>query len=366
MKGKKKIIIIGAIATILLIGLIVGGIVLFGPKEEKELKNPTPTNTETPTAPAQSTENLVETMEKAETVAISKDTIEFAENAKVEEGELIAVWVYSKPKFLGYFKVVVSEGKKVIEGLEAALAKLDIEPGEHNIALVKEDGEELGYIDVKIEKEGIKPETFVEETEEPKEEEETEEKTTTKTIKVNETINFSTTKQNEVNMKKGTTKVVTAGVKGTKEVTYEVTYNADGKEISRKKVSEKTTKQPVNEVIKVGQSEFNLNTDKETGSAIGFMCTENEKLTNPDGGIGCDDSKGLKSFSSISINDIEFLVAVDNTPVTPVRLTNVSGMTSRGTYQGTLYYFDVRGGGGGEEPLTQETCNRYKLSCGTW
>ena len=328
MKNKKKIIIISSIVLVLVLGVIIGGIILSNPKEEKELKEPTQSNVETPQAPANNTEALVEDMEKAQTVAISKDTIEFAETAKVEEGELIAVWVYSEPKFLGYFKVVLNEGKKVIEGLEEALEKLDIEPGDHNIALVKEDGEKLGYIDVKIEEEGIKPETFIEEKTEEKEEQKEEEKTTTKKITVNENINFQTTKQNEVNMKKGTKEVVTAGVKGIKEVTYEVTYNSSGKEISRKKISEKTTKQPVNEVVKVGTSDFNINTDKETGGAIGFMCTENEKLTNPDGGIGCDDSKGLKSFSSISINNVEYLVQVDNVSVTPIKLIPVSGLTT--------------------------------------
>lgn len=369
---KKKNIIIGAIiGVVLVVGLVVGGILLFGGKNE-ELNAPTGT----PTAPATSTENLVDTMEKAETVSVDANTIEFAATADVKEGEYIAVWVYSKPKFLGYFKVVVNEGKKVIEGLEKALAKLDIEPGEHNIALVKEDGEQLGYMDIEIKKDGkIQKEEFevvekeeienTEEKEEP-EKEEKDENTTTKTITETEVIKYSTTKQTDKNMKKGTSKTVQEGVNGSKEVTYEVTYDADGKEISRKKVSEKVTKKAVNKIVKSGAADFNINTDKIETEFGGFMCTESQLYKDESGAVqGCDDMVATDQYKGVIINGVRYVAFVNNSPVSLVKLTKVTG-AYKGTYKGKSMYFDSRLGGAAPEPLTQDFCTKHNMSCGQW
>ena len=57
---------------------------------------------------------------------------------------------------------------------------------------------------------------------------------------------------------------------------------------------------------------------------------------------------------------------VNNTNITPIKISEYSGMTYSGTYQGVLYYFDARGGDGAQEPLTMDYCNRYGLSCGAW
>src|SRR5699024_6466867 len=75
----------------------------------------------------------------------------------------------------------------------------------------------------------------------------TEVKTETDTVDVpftQETIKDNT-------MALGQTKVVTKGQNGTKEVSYEVTY-VNGKEEKRVETGSKVTKEPVNEVVKVG------------------------------------------------------------------------------------------------------------------
>ena len=327
-------------------------------------------------------------MKVMEIETVTEDEIVFSNNIELEEKQKVAVWIYSKPKFLGYFEVLVENGVKKIVGLKEAIEKITIESGEHNIAITTETGKPLGYIDVHIEKNGTLTESIKEEKvdkeeenedkpleEEKKENEKVEPeetnkkeevKTTTKKVTEIETIKYSSTKQNEVNMKKGATSVVQAGTGGTKEIVYEITYDSNGKELSRKKISEKTTKEPVNEIVKVGTSDYNINSDHITGHAIGFMCVEADTLTNPDGGKACDDSKPLKNFSVTIINDIPYLIKVDNSTITPIQLNEYQGMTYSGTYQGVLYYFDSRGGDGAPEPLTMEMCNTYGFSCGAW
>lgn len=66
-----------------------------------------------------------------------------------------------------------------------------------------------------------------------------------------ESIPYSTTTRKDSSMKKGSTRVVQSGVNGEKKVTYKVTY-VDGKEESRRIISSKTVKSPVNKIIKSG------------------------------------------------------------------------------------------------------------------
>ena len=87
-------------------------------------------------------------------------------------------------------------------------------------------------------------------------------KTTTKNINVDETINYSTQEIQEVNLPRGQRQTSQAGKNGIKRITYKVTYNSNDTEISRTKVSESVISQPVNQIIKVGVSDFNLNTSK--------------------------------------------------------------------------------------------------------
>lgn len=73
----------------------------------------------------------------------------------------------------------------------------------------------------------------------------------TKTITVDEKIAFKTTQKKDSSMNKGTSKVETKGVNGSKAVTYEVTY-INGKEAKKTELSSVTTKNPVNKVEKIG------------------------------------------------------------------------------------------------------------------
>ena len=393
LNNKKLCIIIGVLCLVLAVTLLAFGIIsnkdeklkddtkVTEPNKEKD-ETQENENVDIPESPANNTEQLLTAMPKVEVLSITNDKIEFSSDIGVEKDELIAVWVYSEPKFLGYFKVILENGKKVIEGLEAALEKIDIEPGSHNIALVKEDGKKIGYIDITIEEGKIQEEQpIVNDEKQPEKEEQSEEepekvenKTTTKTIKTTEAINFTTTKENEQNMKKGTSKVVQSGVQGTKEVTYEVTYDSTGKEISRKKLSENITKQPVNQIEKVGTSDFNLNTARLTGATHGFMCTESGLGTEEDGSKYCNDREGqiLNEFYAIAIDNVYYATCSNTTGCfgekvnSFITLTKVSGLLYRGQINGTTYYFEARAGGGDDTPLTQDDCKTFNLSCGTW
>ena len=77
---------------------------------------------------------------------------------------------------------------------------------------------------------------------------------TYKTEKRTETVPYGTTQEKSASLASGQTKVKQAGQNGEKEVTYKVKY-ADGKKVSEKALSEKVTKNAVNEVVLVGTAE---------------------------------------------------------------------------------------------------------------
>ena len=74
---------------------------------------------------------------------------------------------------------------------------------------------------------------------------------TYKTEKRTETVPYGTTEEKTSSLSSGQTKVKQEGQNGEKEVTYKVKY-ADGKKVSEKALSEKITKNAVNEVVLVG------------------------------------------------------------------------------------------------------------------
>src|SRR5699024_9917136 len=123
-------------------------------------------------------------------------------------------------------------------------------------------------------------------------------KTTTKNINVDEPIVYSTQEVQEVNLPRGQKQTSQAGKNGVKRITYKVTYNSNGTEISRTKVSESVISQPVNQIIKIGVSDFNLNTSKLENEVYSMdACTSNQLVNN--GGYYCTESK---KFSGIFIN----------------------------------------------------------------
>ena len=85
-----------------------------------------------------------------------------------------------------------------------------------------------------------------------------------------ETISYKTETQNSSSMNAGTRKVKQKGENGEKEVTYSVTY-VDGEEESREVISEKTTKEPVTEIIVKGTKEVSSGggSSSDSGSSSG-------------------------------------------------------------------------------------------------
>lgn len=355
-KDKKKLIIIIAIVIAV---LAIGGITLFLlNKEEKQVnkkdKETTKTDVVIPDAPAESTETLVEELEKIEVASLNNDVIEFSLDAEIEKGDKVAVWVYSKPKFLGYFEVILEDGIKVIKGLEKAMKDLKLDSGEHNLAIVTEEGKSIGYIDIFVDENKLfENETAAKEA-----------KYTTKEVTEKEEIKFKTETKKDSNIKSGSKEVTQQGVNGSKEVTYKITYDETGKEIAKEKINEKITKQPVNEIIVTGTADFNTNTSMITTEFVGPMCTK-EQMINYEGQEGCDDTLE-QNFKAIAIDNTHYyVVTINNASVTPIKITK-SGNFYTGTYKGTTYYFESRSGGAAPEPLTAELCSQYKFNCGAW
>ena len=92
--------------------------------------------------------------------------------------------------------------------------------------------------------------------------------------KILETIEYTTQKQNDSSMKKGTTKVVQKPVNGYVSEAYKVYYK-NGKEISRELIS-KDKYIPTNEIIKVGTK-----VDKPAGEVVTPPVVEPGKPTDP-------------------------------------------------------------------------------------
>lgn len=134
-KGKKALVIV--IVVIIVVGSIIaltyGGRVFRTKDESKDtdtkedIKNEEANITPPEKVPAANTEELKQTVSKIEVKEVTKDKIIFNIDSKVEIGDKVAVWVYSEPKFLGYFEVKEEKGQKIIEGLEEKLAELEIE-----------------------------------------------------------------------------------------------------------------------------------------------------------------------------------------------------------------------------------------------
>ncbi len=309
-------------------------------------------------SPATNTEELITKVEKAEVKELTKDKIIFNETAEVKKGDTLAVWVYSEPKFLGYFKVKGVDGQMIIEGLEKKLKELEIDSGKHNIAITTESGDPIGYVDVTIEEKGnLKEEVLP----------------YTKTVTEKETIKFKTETKVNNSYGKGTSKTLQEGINGEKEITYEVTYDGTGKEISRKKVSEKITKKATNKIVENGGADFNLKDGKTTGYMQGIVCTESQ-LTTEYGPTLCQDNPDTKpaEFEAIEINGKHYAKCYNNA-CKELKLDNSRIILSNkkedlfiATINGKKYYFDGRRGDDEPNKLTQKHCDDYKLVCATW
>ena len=194
-------------------------------------------------------------------------------------------------------------------------------------------------------------------------------KTTTKNINVDEPIGYSTQEVQEVNLPRGQKQISQAGKNGVKRITYKVTYNSNGTEISRTKVSESVISQPVNQIIKVGVSDFNLNTSKLENEVYSMdACTSNQ-LVN-DGGYYCNETE--KKFSGVFINGTLYITGIyGQNSISNVRplialKPSISTDIYNGNYGNTNYYFLLSSGNYVNRALTQSDCDKYGLACGRW
>ncbi|MBQ6841334.1 MAG: G5 domain-containing protein [Bacilli bacterium] len=357
MKDKKNLFVVLSVLLVVIVGVVLAMIFLKNgnDKTSEGNKDIPGENIVTPDAPAENTESLVQAMEKVEVKSLTNDVIEFSENVKVQVGEKVAVWVYSTPKFLGYFDVVMEDGVKVIKGLEKAMKDLNVEAGEHNLAIVTESGTSVGYIDVYIEENKLFEDEKAAEVS----------KYTTKEVTEEVEVKYQTETRKDSNKGSGYKEVIQKGINGVKKITYKITLDEDGKEVSKEVVSEKEIKKAVNEIILVGSADFNINSSMITSEATGFMCTANQLITYQ-GEQGCDDSQTLPMFNLIGIDSkVYYVVTVDEKAIPPVKVIR-EGKFYKGTYNGSVYYFEPRGGGGGQTPLTEDLCKKYNLSCGSW
>lgn len=184
-----------------------------------------------------------------------------------------------------------------------------------------------------------------------------------KEVTETETIKFKTETKTNNNLVKGTQKTVQEGINGEKEITYEVTYDAEVKEISRNKVSEKITKAAVNKIVEIGGADYNISTSKITESTTGFACLETEKTEY------CSDGDNSGLFTAIAINVVYYAKCLEGSSTcasiglkTPTKLTK-TGEDLTAIINGKKYYFDRRAGDGSPNTLTIEKCNEYKLVC---
>lgn len=105
----------------------------------------------------------------------------------------------------------------------------------------------------------------------------------TKGEEKSEVVKFEKETKENPELKKGETKVVQKGEDGEKTVKYKVTYN-NGTEVSREKVSEKITKEPVKEITEVGTKTSETKEVKEVED-IKFETITKENKNAPKGEV---------------------------------------------------------------------------------
>lgn len=201
-------------------------------------------------------------------------------------------------------------------------------------------------------------------------------KTTTKNINVDEPIVYSTQEVQEVNLLRGQRQTSQAGKNGIKRITYKVTYNSNGTEISRTKVSESVISQPINQIIKIGVSDFNLNTSKLENEVYSMNgCTGSQFVTGNNGpyctvwkrfgGVIIDGTLYLTSYLTSNDQTVQGDI-INIRPVIPLKLINNQFEVYNGNYNGTNYYFMLEFGSMPNRALTQSDCDKYGLACGRW
>lgn len=142
--------------------------------------------------------------------------------------------------------------------VEAFLAEQQINLGENDRVMPEATAAIAEGMEIKVQRVEIKEETVTEE------------------------IAYSTETQNSSSLASGKTETKQAGVKGSKDVTYRVTY-VDGTEESREVISETVTKEPVNEIIVKGTKKSSSGSSSSNQTSGGKTVVSVEYYDDCDG-----------------------------------------------------------------------------------
>ena len=390
--GTKNKIIIGVVIGLLVV--LIGIILVLGLSKTEDK---TPENTV----------NISEKLASASVleVVITKDKKIDLSNIEMTKDKSVKVWAFSSPVYLGEFSLVNVGDKYYLEGIEDVLKTKYITNGEHKILILQAD-KVVGYFNIKLsggnllssgqmtDSSDVKNtgsdnnDSKVNNTDKNENKNNVnnknnsnnintnENKTSTKKLEVEEDIKYTTEEIKETNMLKGKKETVVKGVMGKKKITYNVTYDKNNKEIKREKVSETVVSEPVNEQVKVGISDYNLNDKPTYGLETGLFCLEDEASSFDY--KQCDDENLANKnnyYQTISVGNKQYLICMDSSICSDYydyqfKLSSHQVVSKYKdiytvTMNGTKYYLDPRAGSDGRE-LNEEICTKLGLVCNRW
>ena len=390
--GTRNKIIIGVVIGLLIVIL---GIILVLGLSKNEDKTP------------ENTINISEKLASASVleVVITEDKKIDLSNIEMIKDKSVKVWAFSSPVYLGEFNLVSIDDRYYLEGIEDVLKTKYITNGDHKV-LILQDDKVVGYFNIRLSGGNLlsssqmsdgsdlkntgsdNNDSKVNNTDKNENKNNVnnennsdnlntnENKTRTKKLEVEEDIKYTTEEIKETNMLKGKKEIVVKGVMGKKKITYNVTYDKNNKEIKREKVSETVVSEPVNEQVKVGISDYNLNDKPTYGLETGIFCLEDEAS-----GFDykqCDDENLANKnnyYQTISVGNKQYLICMDSNICSDYydyqfKLSSHQVISKYKdiytvTMNGTKYYLDPHAGSDGRE-LTEEICTELGLVCNRW
>ena len=390
--GTRNKIIIGVVIGLLIVIL---GIILVLGLSKNEDKTP------------ENTINISEKLASASVleVVITEDKKIDLSNIEMIKDKSVKVWAFSSPVYLGEFSLVNVGDKYYLEGMEDVLKTKYITNGDHKV-LILQDDKVVGYFNIRLSEGNLLSSSQMSDGSDVKNTDSdnndskvnntdknenknnvnnennsdnlntNENKTRTKKLEVEEDIKYTTEEIKETNMLKGKKETVVKGVMGKKKITYNVTYDKNNKEIKREKVSETVVSEPVNEQVKVGISDYNLNDKPTYGLETGIFCLEDEAS-----GFDykqCDDENLANKnnyYQTISVGNKQYLICMDSNICSDYydyqfKLSSHQVISKYKdiytvTMNGTKYYLDPHAGSDGRE-LTEEICTELGLVCNRW
>lgn len=390
--GTRNKIIIGVVIGLLVVIL---GIILVLGLSKNEDKTP------------ENTINISEKLASASVieVVITEDKKIDLSNIEMIKDKSVKVWAFSSPVYLGEFSLVSIDDRYYLEGIEDVLKTKYITNGDHKV-LILQDDKVVGYFNIRLSGGNLLSSSQMSDGSDVKNTgsdnndskvnnidknenknnvnsennsdniNTNENKTRTKKLEVEEDIKYTTEEIKETNMLKGKKETVVKGVMGKKKITYNVTYDKNNKEIKREKVSETVISEPVNEQVKVGISDYNLNDKPTYGLETGIFCLEDEAS-----GFDykqCDDENLANKnnyYQTISVGNKQYLICMDSNICSDYydyqfKLSSHQVISKYKdiytvTMNGTKYYLDPHAGSDGRE-LTEEICTELGLVCNRW